>query len=95
VLFSGSGERQGVSPPSAIRTRCAILFLCRSVTVRSGVDGRAFLGGLTPCRSPVHGNDTAHTVSQHNRVTNDGTYSYEYNNEGSRTKRTKLSDGSK
>jgi len=54
-------------------------------------------GGGTVLQDPNFngiGNDTGHTVSQHNRVTNDGTYSYEYNNEGSRTKRTKLSDGS-
>ena len=36
------------------------------------------------------GNDTGHIVSYYNRVMNDGTYSYEYNAEGSRTKRTKL-----
>ena len=40
------------------------------------------------------GNDTGHTVSYYNRVLNDGTYTYEYNNEGSRTKRTKISDSS-
>lgn len=40
------------------------------------------------------GNDTGHTVSYYNRVLNDGTYTYEYNNEGSRTKRTKIIGGS-
>ena len=37
---------------------------------------------------------TGVTVGDNNRTTSDGTYNYEYDNEGNRTKRTKISDGS-
>ena len=35
-----------------------------------------------------NGNRVGYTVGDYNRVTNDGTYAYEYDDEGNRTKRT-------
>jgi RHS repeat-associated protein len=38
---------------------------------------------------------TGYTTGSNNRLTSDGTYNYTYDNEGNRTLRTKISDGSK
>ena len=44
----------------------------------------------------ANGNRTmsGYTTGTNNQLTNDGTYSYEYDHEGNRTKRTKTSNGS-